>query len=303
MTDRSDHSPDSQWIQSGRGIGPSVKWTFGTEGPLTDLQLSRESGEVLASDATGGLYRLDRKGQFAAVTRAREPIRAVAVSDDGQCCAALVGPACVTRYDRNLKTQWQLDLPSECLALAVDPYGQYIAVSLAEAGLVVYDAGKRRVSRFEPIRPLSFIRFVVTEPLLIAAADHGLLCCISLDGEKLWEEKIWSNVGSLAASGDGESIYLATYSHGVQVFDGDGESVGSYVVEGTVKHVASSYEPHRLAAATIERHLYLLDPDGERLWATRTPQDVVQIASDPFGETIVCGFADGHVVGLDWSRS
>lgn len=302
MTERSDRSSDAQWIRSGRGIGPSVKWTFGTEGPLSGVQLARESGEVLASDETGGLYRLDRKGQYAAVTRTREPIRQVALSDDGEVAAAIVGENSLHCFNRQLKTEWQIELPSQCLAIAMNPYGQYIAVSLTEAGNVIYDVKKRRVARFDSIRPLTHLRFVTTEPTLMAAADHGLLCCVSLGGERLWEEKVWSNVGSMAITGDGELIYLATYAHGIQVFDGDGDSVGSYVVEGAVKQIAASYEPHRVVASTLERHLYLLDPDGEMLWAARTPQDVAQLACDPLGEFVVCGFADGHVVGLDWSR-
>lgn len=302
MTERSDRSSDMEWIHRGRGIGPSVKWTFGTEGPLTGVQLARESGEVLASDETGGLYRLDRKGKYSAVTRTREGIREIAMSDDGEWCIASVGAASLHRFDRNLKTVWQIDLPSECLAIAMDPFGQYVLVSLAEAGNVIYDANKRKVAQFESIRPLSHVRFVVTEPTLVAAANHGLLCCMSLQGERLWEEKIWSNVGSIAITGDGELIYVAAFAHGVQVFDGDGDAIGSYVVEGTVKQIAASYEPHRVVAATLERHLYLLDPDGEMLWTAQTPDDVKQLACDPLGEFVVCGFADGHVVGLDWSR-
>lgn len=302
MTERSDRSADSQWIQSGRGIGPSVKWTFGTEGALTGVSLARESGEVIASDDTGGLYRLDRKGQYAAVTRAREGITHLAQSDDGQSCVAIVGEASLHRFDRQLKTEWQLDLPGRCLALATDPFGQYIGVALEEAVNVIYDAKKRRVARFDSIRPLSHLQFIVTEPTLIAAADHGLLCCMSLKGERLWEEKIWSNVGSLAITGDGELVYLAAYAHGIQVFDGDGDSVGSYVVDGTVKRIAASYEPYRIVASTLEQHLYLLDPDGEMLWATKTPEELASLVCDPLGELVVCGFSDGHVVGLDWSR-
>lgn len=301
MTAPSDRPPDSKWIQSGRGIGPSVKWTFGTEGPLTCLQLAREAGDVLAADETGGLYRLDRRGRYASVTRAREPIRAVALSDDAEAAVAIVGTSSLHRFDRHLETQWQLDLPDECLTVAMDPFGQYIAVSLAAGATLVYDANKRRVAKFETIRPLAYIHFLVTEAAMVAAADHGLLCCLSLSGERFWEEKIWSNVGGIATTGDGELIYVAAFSHGVQVFDGDGDAVGSYVVEGTVKKIAASYEPHRVVAATLEQHLYLLDPDGEMLWAARTPADVVGLACDPLGEFVVCGFADGHVVGLDWS--
>ena len=301
MTDRSDRPPDSDWIQSGRGIGPSVKWTFGTEGPLVGLQLAREAGGVLAADETGGLYRLDRRGQFSAVTRVRDPIRAVAFSDDATAATAIVGSSALHRFDGNLQTKWQLDLPDECLTVAMDPFGQYVAVSLASGMNVVYDAQKRRVCQFESIRPLAHIQFLVTESAMIAAADHGLLCCVSLTGERFWQEKIWSNVGGLATAEDGEYIYVAAYAHGVQVFDADGDAVGSYVVDGTIKRVASSYEPYRIVVSTLERQLDLLDPDGEMLWTAPTPADVVGLACDPLGEFVVCGFDDGHVVGLDWS--
>ena len=40
---------------------------------------------------------------------------------------------------------------------------------------------------------------------------------------------------------DAETIYLAAYHHGVQTFDGDGESIGAYVEEGTVSRVSTSW--------------------------------------------------------------
>ena len=50
-SDRPSSLPD--WIRQGRGIGPSVRWTFPCEAPLTGLCLARETGEVLAADQIG----------------------------------------------------------------------------------------------------------------------------------------------------------------------------------------------------------------------------------------------------------
>ena len=50
------------WLQEGQGIPPTLRWAFSTEAPLVALDMGRESGEVLAADETGGLYRLDRRG-------------------------------------------------------------------------------------------------------------------------------------------------------------------------------------------------------------------------------------------------
>ena len=104
-------TPD--WVRKGRGIGPSLRWTFSTEAPLTGLALARETGDVLAADEIGSLYRIDRSGEYSAVTRIHEPIRQVAFSDDGQFIAALAGDAQVHRFDRQLQTVWRLDLPEE----------------------------------------------------------------------------------------------------------------------------------------------------------------------------------------------
>ncbi len=294
--------PPPDWVRKGRGIGPSVRWTFTTEAPLTGLALARETGEVLAADEIGSLYRIDRRGEYSAVNRIREPIRQVAFSDDGQFAAALAGETQVHRFDRQLQTQWHLDLPEQCLQVAIDPYGQYIAVSLADGGNLIFNAQKRRVAGFASIRPLTHLKFLTAEPALLGAAEHGLLCCHSLTGDCQWEEKLWSNVGRLAATGDGELIYIAGFNHGVQTFDGSGAPIGSYIVEGTVNRIATSYEPHRLIASTVEKHLYWLDADGELLWATVTPEHVAQLSCDPFGEWAVCGFANGQVICLDWSR-
>ncbi len=301
--DRSHRLPKPDWVRAGRGIGPSVRWTFATDAPLTGLQLARETGEVLAADETGGLYRIDRRGEYSAVNRLREPIREIAWSDDGQSAVALVGDSQIHRFDRRLQIEWTLNLPELCLQLAIDPYGQYLVVSLADSGNLVFDAMKRRIAGFETIRPLKHLRFLTTESTIVGAAEHGLICCHALDGEQIWQEKLWSNVGEMTTTGDGDLIYIAGFTHGVQTFDGHGDAIGSYIVEGTVNRLATSYEPHRLIAATVERHLYWLDADGELLWSALTPCDVVRLSCDPLGEWTVIGFADGKIICLDWSRS
>ncbi len=303
MTSDEPQQPDvSRWINEGRGTAPATGWTFGTDGALSGLELARESGDVVAADDTGGLYRLDRRGQFAAVTRLRHPIRGVACSDDGQFVAAIVGECELHRFDSHLQELWKVELPEPCLAVAMDPFGQYMAVSLTNGVCLVYAAEKYRVAGFETIRPLSFLRFVVTEPVILGAADHGLLGCYSLTGSPIWEEKLWSNIGGLSATGDGELIFVPSFAHGLQTFDGDGHNIGSYVLEGTINHVSTGYDSGRLIVSTVERHLCWLDADGELVWEAQAPEDISHLTCDPLGEWIVCGFASGRVMRLDWGR-
>jgi outer membrane protein assembly factor BamB len=152
------------------------------------------------------------------------------------------------------------------------------------------------------MRPLTYAQFVATEPAIVASAEHGLVCRYQLDGQQVWSDKLWNNVGQLAAAGDASLIFLACFSHGVQVYDGDGGTVGSYVLEGTASRVAVSFEPQRIFAATIERKLYWLDADGEVLWSTTPPDDIEAVACDPLGEWVICGLKCGRVYRLDWTR-
>lgn len=288
------------WLNSGRGLGPRLRWHFGTDGPLTALSLSRETGDLFVADQAGTLYRLDRTGQIQAMTRLPSPAISMSWAEDGSQGAAIVDEETILRFDRNLQVLHKLSLPDVCLGVAVTPFGNHLAVALSDGTNVIYNERKRRISRFETIRPLTFLKFCTTEDVLFGAAEHGLLCCHNLAGAEIWQQKNWANVGKLCCTGDGDLIYLASFAHGIQTLDGDGAAIGSYVLEGTVNRLDVSYEPERLMAATIERALFWLDSDGEMLWATQLDDDVVDICCDPLGEWAVCGLTERGVYRLDW---
>jgi hypothetical protein len=287
------------WL-AGRGVGPQVKWSFGTDGRLISLACSRESGDLFASDEAGTLYRLDRRGRIASMTRLPQPLVQLDWSDDGAFGAGIIGDDEVVRFDRDLHVVHKLTLPDDCLAVAISPFGNHLAVSLADGVTAIYNERKRRITRFETIRPLSFLRFCTAEPILFGAAEHGLLCCHDLSGAEIWQQKNWSNVGKMCITGDGDLLYLASFAHGVQTLDGDGAAVGSYVLEGTVHRMDVSFEPQRLIVSTVERSLYWLDADGELLWGTTVDDDVVELVCDPLGEWAVCGFKEQGLIRLDW---
>ncbi len=292
--------PADDWITSGRGIGPAAKWSFGAEGALSCMDLAAETGELFVADQSGTLFRLDRHGRIGAITHVREPIRALDWSDDGTAGVVLIGENTLHRMGRDFQSVWKLDLPEVCLAVALSAYGTHVVASFADGRNAVFSEHKRRESEFETIRPLSFLRLCTGNPVLLGASEHDLLCCHALTGEQVWQDKLWHNVGGLCVTGEGDLIYVASFLHGIQTWNGQGENIGSYVVEGAVNRVSASFEPNRLIASTLERQLYWLDADGQLLWATTTPEDVAGLHCDPFGEWVVCGFASGRVVRLDW---
>lgn len=282
---------------------PRLSWSLATDAPLVALRLGRETGEVLAADASGGLYLIDRQGHIGNLTRGRSPIRSLAWSDTGEGGAALVGDDKLYWFDRTLKFQGAIDLPNKGLALALDPHGQYAAISLADGATHIYDVHRKLVRRFDTTQPLIALEFLLGEPALVGVAEYGLLCSYNFSGQELWQEKLWANVGDMAVTGDGSSILLACFSYGIQCHDDEGVQVGSYQLGGTVCRVATSFIPGRIAAATLERHFYWLDPSGHVEWQSTLPEEIKVLQCDPRGVGLVCGFQSGRISRLDWNRA
>lgn len=293
----------SDWLAAGKGLPPQLRWSFTTDAELRSLRLARESGEVIALDDSGGLYQLDRRGRVKQLTRGLRELRGLAWCDTGEAGAALVGESRLCRLNERLEIEWSLELDEPALAVEISPFGDHVAVSLADGANSIYDADQERVGEFMTARPLSLLQFVATEPRLVAAAEYGLICSHDVDGNEVWSTRTWSNIGNLAASGDGHTLFLAAFSHGLQTYGKGGENRASYVLEGTANRVAASYTGERIVAATLERHLYWLDSDGQLLWAAPAPDDLQSVACDPLGEWIVCGFRSGRIMRLDWDSS
>lgn len=301
MTSRFEPGPVHQpeWLH-GRGVGPRLIWSRGTDGKLLATALARETGELYFCDSSPALYRLSRHGQI--IAKAPLPQQPVLLdwSDDGSAGAIVLGDDLVLRVRADLQVEHEIQLPDTCLSIAVSPFGNHLITGLASGLNLVFNERKRRLAQFQTLRPLAFIRCCISEPILFAAADHGLICCHDLQGGEIWQERSWSNVGSLEICGAGDLLYLAALAHGVQVLDGDGGAVGSYILEGTVHRASVTYEPGRILAATVERQLYWLDSDGELLWSTLLPDDVVSLHCDPLGERAVVGLKELGIYALAW---
>ncbi len=288
------------WLRDGQGIPPKIRWTFSTDASLVAMEMGRESGEILAADSAGGLYRIDRRGQLLTLSRGMKGVRAIAWSDTSAAGAAIVGEKKVFRLNSKLEADWSVGLPEPALAIAVTPFGRQTAISLANGGNLVLGQESEQLSIFETMRPLKWIQFLASEAVLIGAADYGQICAYQLNGQQIWSEKSFTSLGDMSAASDGQTILLAGFNHGIQALDSSGAVRESYLIEGTVCRVSCSFNADRIAAATLERHLYWLDSDGQLLWATQVDEDIFRVICDPLGEWLLCGFSSGQIVRLDW---
>lgn len=289
-----------EWLSHGRGLTPRLTWSLSTDAPLAALQLARETGHVLAVDEIGTMYVIDPSGQLANLTRGLSPLRALSWADTGVGGAALVGEDRLYWFDQHLKFQWHLELAEPTLTLALDGHGHYAAVSLDSGRNVLYDTNRTMLRRFQTVQPLIALEFLAATPALLGVAEYGLLCCYGFDGRVRWEEKLWANVGDMAVTGDGRTVLLACFSHGIQCHDDSGNQRGSYQLGGTVCKVATSFVPGAIAAATIEHHFYWLTPDGRITWQAVLPEDLTRLLCDPLGRGVILGFKSGQITRLDW---
>jgi len=225
------NASEQSWLHEGRGLSPEWTWSFTADSPLVGLDLARETGETVAADAAGSVYLLDRRGRILTLSRGLHSLQEIAWSDAGTT-GAVVSDATLSVLNRNLRVVWTFEFREPILAIAVDPFGRHFAISLEGGETRLMNLNRKTVSRFRTTRPLSYSRFVATDAELISAADNGLVCRHRLDGTPVWGEPWWSNIGDLAVTGDGETVFLAGLNLGIQRFDGNGNSQGTYVLEG-----------------------------------------------------------------------
>ena len=79
------------------------------------------------------------------------------------------------------------------------------------------------VRRFGSLQPLIALKFLVHRPALVGVAEYGLLCAHAFTGEEEWQQQLWTNVGDMSLTGDGQTILLACTEIGRLVGDTDAD--------------------------------------------------------------------------------
>jgi len=289
------------WLRDGQGNPPTLRWAYALEAPLVAMDMGRESGEILAVDDCGGLYRINRRGELLKSSKGLRGARAVAWSDTNAAGAVIIGDQKVLRLNGKLEADWSVGLPEPALGVAVAPFGRQTAISLANGGNLVLGEQSEQLSIFETARPLKWIQFLTNKPVLIGAAEYGQVCAHHINGERLWSEKCFASLGEMSAAANGELILVAGFNQGIQSFDGDdGSTRDSYLTEGTVSRVACSYDAERIAAATLEHHLLWLNFSGRLLWSTEVDEEIVRVICDPLGDWLLVGLRSGQILRLEW---
>jgi hypothetical protein len=293
-------------------LDPAPAWTVVTDAPLRGLTLAREAGTVLAWDAGDLLYLLDARGSRLETSRAPGRIVSGAASDDGSLIALLGEGSRLWLLGPELEVIADRAAPPDATGLALDPHGRYVAVASRLGLTQLYQRNGRQAGRFETKQHLTHLQFVAEQPILIGVGAQGSIVGVELTaagaagqlrGEVLWQQSLMSNVGRLAATGDGGMVLVSCYTHGVQRYDLRGHNEGSYHLGGSVAHAVPDFAGRLIAVATIEGELAILNPAGNVRWTAPSPRPAIALETDALGRYFVYGQATGEITRLDLEGS
>lgn len=288
-------------FKTSAGSPPTVGWTQEMNSPLTAFAYARESGEVFCADQSGTLWRFNSCGEVVAVQKLAEAPRAIAWSDDGRQGVALFNQHHVSWINDALEVRETLQIPDSTVAVAIDPYGEYVAVSVSEGSTLLFDGPRAPIQTLACPRPLTKLQFLTLVPELVGIADSGLIARFDLRGRQRWQINTFGSIGDCAIDSGGEALFVASYALGLQRFDEDGENEGTYQLSGTVVKVACTHEFTRIAAATQEGKLFWLAESGETLWSGKASKPITWLACEPFGTGLVCVQGNSTLCRLDWA--
>jgi hypothetical protein len=282
---------------------PAVRtlWTHITSGSPRGLALARERGWVLTWDDKNWLYLLSHKGEVQAQKLSRGQLVAAAGADDGSAYATAGSRGEVTWLAPDLMPRWERSIPDRAVALALDPFGQYLAVSDVQARLFFFDRCGRPVGQCDCPRPLHHLAFVPAAAYLIGCSDYGLVACYDLAGRCAWRDGLVAHVGALAVSGDGQRSVLACYTDGLQCYSLAGQRLARVPAAQPCRLAAQSFDGQLILAAGLTNQLFLLDAEGQSRCNHSLDKPSAALALGALGDRAVVALAGGPVLGLDLS--
>jgi hypothetical protein len=269
-------------------------WTHPLPSRPRGLSLAREKGWLLAWDENSWLYLLNGDGLRQAQRSLANPVAAAACADDGSACVAASGSEFYWLAP-DLTTRWQASIPAAALAVALDPFGRYAAVSDVAGGLRVFNRIGTTVCNICCPRPLHHLIFAPTTPRLFASADYGLVGAFDLVGRPLWRDGLVAHVGSLAVTADG-TLLLACFSEGLYRYGPDGRKLDQVVPGEAARLVSANFAGTRILIGGLKNRVILLDAQGRDLAAQELETPVVCLALGPLGDYAVVARKDGPII-------
>ncbi len=277
-------------------------WSHALAAPARGLSLARERGWLLAWDEAHWLYVLNHKAERQAQVRVAGSVVAACCSDDGSAWVAVGERGEIWWLAPDLTTRWQAALPAPALAAALDPFGQYLAVSDTSGNVCLFTRLGRPVFRVQSPRPLRHLAFAPQAPVLVGAAEYGLVAGFDLAGRWLWRDGLVVHVGALSTSADGNQVLLACFSEGILRYGQGGVKQGRLSVPEPCRLVAASFDGQALLVGGLGSRVMLMDSGGKVVSTHDFDRPVVSLALGALADTAVLALGGGPIVKLGRKR-
>ena len=263
------------------------------------IALAREAESLLVRDARHNLSLFNPLGALQGRCTWKD-LAAGCLSDDGSAIAAVVGER-VCWLGQDLSLRWEKKITARGIAAALDPFGQYLAISDQKSDLWLFDRTGKLLGQFRSPRAIQHLSFVPTLPLLVGAADFGWAGCLDLaTGKWTWSDRPVSQIGSLAVAATGDPTLLACFSEGLRGCGPDGGNRFSLHLPKPCGLVALNFAGDKGVAAGLGKECYGFNRKGDVRATKALPQTPTALALSALGERLICGFADGTVSAQKW---
>jgi hypothetical protein len=267
------------------------------------LCLSREKGWLLAWDTQDWLYLLNQAGERQAQMHSAAKVAAAACADDGSAYVAAGAQGEIWWLTPDLRSRWERSLGHPVTAVALDPYGQYLAVADSRGALSLFDCHGRQLFQIQSQRPLHHLAFIPAAPFILGASDYGLAVCFDLEGKLVWRDGLVAHIGSITVSSAGEKVVLACFTEGLQVYDLKGKNLGRQSLTEACRLAALTFDARHLLVAAMSARLLWLDDKNRILSTYALEKPAVAMALSPLGDRMVAAVANGSLVGIELRRT
>lgn len=278
----------------------SPTWSLQLGNPIRAIRLARESGTVFVRDDRDGLYLVDRRGTRQAQLQAPRALTAIDCSLDGLCLAVGVEEGELWSLAPDLMPRWQRSLGQPVESVAVEPLGRYIAACDDQGRLHLFTRSGQCLWTFDCPRPLRFLSFVPEAACLVGSAEFGLVLCVDERGAMTWRDGLVAHVGSLAVSGNGETIILACFTDGLVRYGLKQPRPERRPMEDACRLADVSYDGSTVMTAGLTEAIHLRDAQAQERGEYKLEAPATALALDPLAERAVIGTARGLLQGLQW---
>lgn len=269
--------------------------TVQTASRLSGLALAREANRLIAWDAAQQLYLWDLDGKPRGRHTVPVPISSVCICDDGSRIVAACRNGQLWWFDGDLRLLFDHAVDSEPLAVALESFGGYLAVSDRVRRTQLFTATGQLQAMVETPKALHFLAFVPAQTRFVGAADFGLIACFDARGASVWQQVVVSHIGSICVDGMGQAVWVACFTDGLRRFDPHGKERDALRTRGSCRLTCCDFDGTLLLTGQEPASLSLLKPDGRVLSSYTMPRHAAFLVMDALGERGAFAPTDGQV--------